>query len=141
MHNSNRNTFSFIPHVCYFSYHPWIAATEGRSLATQEHQHSCLILLEFVTPPLPSIKTIKRAEVAKKIQACETLTLTESFVFSSCRCSKQSVSCLLTLNWSEHFIRWGCFQICSGNNNTSLLYACQVIHLINQGVISPYFQE
>ena len=46
------------------------------------------------------------------------------------------------MNWSEHFIRWSFFQICSGiNNNTLLLYACEVIHLINKGVISPYVQE
>ena len=51
------------------------------------------------------------------------------------------VSHLLTLNWSKHFIRWGCFQICSENNDASLLlYACEVIHLINKGVISPYVQ-
>ena len=34
------------------------------------------------------------------------------------------------------------FQICSGNNNASLLlHACEVIHLINKGVISPYVHE
>ena len=34
------------------------------------------------------------------------------------------------------------FQICSKNNKTSLLlYACEVIYLINKGVISPYVQE
>ena len=43
LRNSNGNTFSFIPHVCYFSYHPWIAASEGRSLTTQQHQHPCPI--------------------------------------------------------------------------------------------------
>ena len=55
MLNSNGNTYSFIPRVCYFSYHPWIAVSEGRSLATQEHQHPCAILLEFChssPPPL-----------------------------------------------------------------------------------------
>ena len=79
-----------------------------------------------VTHPL--CKNHKKHGVDKKIQACETLTLTEGFVSSSCRCSKKSVSRLLTLNWSEHFIWCGCFQICSGNNNTSLLwYACEVI--------------
>ena len=31
---SNGNTFTFIPHVCYFSYHPSIAASETRSLIT-----------------------------------------------------------------------------------------------------------
>ena len=91
----------------------------------------------------PSLcKNHKKPKVDKKIQACETLTLTEGIVFPSCRCSKQSVSRLLTLNWSEHFIRCGCFQICIGNNNTSLLlYACEVIHLINMCVTSPYDQE
>ena len=44
--------------------------------------------------------------------------MTKGFVFSSCRCSKQS----------ERFIPCGCFQICSGNNNSFLLlYACEVI--------------
>ena len=33
------------------------------------------------------------------------------------------------------------FQICCGNNNTSLLHACEVIYLINKGMISPYAQE
>ena len=33
----------------------------------------------------------------------------------------------------------GCFQIFSGNSNTSLLlYAYEVIHLINKDVISRY---
>ena len=42
---------------------------------------------------------------------------------------------------AEHFIWRGCFQICSGNYNTSLLlYACEVIHLINKGATSPYVQ-
>ena len=47
-----------------------------------------------------------------------------------------------TLNWSKHFIGWGCFEICCGNNNTLLLlYACDVIHLINKGLTLPYVQE
>ena len=46
------------------------------------------------------------------------------------------------INWSEHFIWWGCFQVCSGNNNTSLLLnACEDINLINKGVISPYIKK
>ena len=103
LHNSNGNTFSFNPHVCYFSYHPWIAASECRSLTTKEHQHPCPILLEFRHSSPPQCKNHKKPEIDKKIQKCETLTLTESFVFSSYRCSKQLVSCFLTLNWSEHF--------------------------------------
>ena len=59
MRNSNGNTFSFIPHVCYFSYHPWIAASEGRSLTTQEHQCPCPIPVPVyqssITPLLPSV--------------------------------------------------------------------------------------
>ena len=142
MHKSNRNTFSFTPHVCYFSYDPWTAASKGRSLVTQEHEHPCPILLQFSHSSPPICKNHKKPEIDKKIQACETLKLTKSFVFSSCRWSKQSVSCLLTLNQSEHFIQLGFFQICSRNNNTSLLfYACEVIHLINKGVISRYVQE
>ena len=91
-----------------------------------------------VTPPLPSVNIIKKPE----FEHARPSTLIEGFVFSSCRCSKQSVSRLLTLNWSEHFIRWGYFQIYSGNNNTSsLLYACEVIHLIKKGVVSSYVQE
>ena len=60
LHNSNGNTFSFIPNVSYFSYHPSIAASEAWSLTTlfstkireggsgwggtqlQEYQHPCL---------------------------------------------------------------------------------------------------
>ena len=142
LHNSNGNTFIFIPHVCYFSYHPWIAASGGWSLTIQEHQDSCPILLEFRHSSPPLCKNHKKPEVDKKIQVCETLILTESFVFSSCRCSKQSVSRLLTPNWSEHFIWRGFFQIFSGNNNASLLlYTCEVVHLINKGVISPYVKK
>ena len=32
LRNSNGNSFSFIPHVCYFSYHPSITASEAQSL-------------------------------------------------------------------------------------------------------------
>ena len=104
LHNSYKNTFGFMPHVCYFSYHPWIAASEGRSLTTQEHQHPYPILLEFYHSSPSLFKNHEQPEVDKNILACKTLTLTESFVFSLCRCSKQSVSHVLTLNWSEHFI-------------------------------------
>ena len=95
-----------MPHVCYFSYHPWIAASEGQSLTTQEHQHPYPILLEFYHSSPSLFKNREQPEVDKNILACKTLTLTESFVFSLCRCSKQSVSHVVTLNWSEHFIWW-----------------------------------
>ena len=108
----------------------------------QEHQHPYSILLWFRHSSPPICKNHKKPEVDNNIQACETLTLTEGFVFSLCRCSKQSVSCLLTLNSSEHFIWCGCFQICSGNDNISLLlYVCEIIHLINKGITSLYVQE
>ena len=110
---------------------------EGEETKSQEHQHPCPILLEFHHSSPHFCKNRRKTWG----RACETVTLTEGFVFSSCRCSKQSVSRLLTVNWSEHFIRWGCFQICSGNNNTSLLYACEVLHLIKKGVILLYVQE
>ena len=90
----------------------------------QEHQHPSPIILEF-RHSSPSL-----------------YKLTKGFVFSSCRWSKQSASRLLTLNWPEHFIWCGCFLIYSGNNNTSLLlYACEVLHLINKSVTSPYVQK
>ena len=64
-----------------FSYIPWITASEGRSLTTQGLQHQRPILLEFrhYSPPFLSVKTIKKPEVDKKIQACEIFTLTEYF--------------------------------------------------------------
>ena len=86
--NSNGNTFNFIPHVCYFSRHPSIAASETRTLTT-----------------LFSTKMGERKHSHKNINI-------------------------------------SVFQICSRNNKTSLLlYACDVIYLINKGVISPYVQE
>ena len=88
LHNSNGNTFSFIPHVCYFSYHPSIAASKAWSLTT-----------------LFSTKMRGRKQ------------------------SHKNINILV-------------FQTCSRNNKTSLLlYACEVIYLINKGVISPYVQE
>ena len=33
------------------------------------------------------------------------------------------------------------FQICSRNNKTLLLHVCEVIYLINEGVILPYVRE
>ena len=112
----------------------------GEEIATRTSTSSP-ILLEFRHFSPPFCKNHKKPEVDKKIRACETLTLTEGLVFSSCRCSKQSLS-RLSLNCSEHFIRCGCFQVCRGNNNTSLLlYACEIIHLINKRVTSPYVQE
>ena len=104
--------------VSFLMYHitPGLLLSICRSLTAQEHQHPCPILLEFRHSSPPLCKNHKKHNVDKKIQICETVTLTESFVFSSCRCSKQSASRLLILNWSEHFIQWGCFQICRGNN-------------------------
>ena len=140
LRNLTGNNFSFTPHVRYCSYHHWITTSEAQSLTTQE-KHPCPILLEFRHSSAPICKNHKKPEVDKKIQACETITLSKSFIFSSCRCFKQSVSCLLSPKWSELYIRWHCFQICSGNNKSLVLYPCEVIHLINKGVISESVQE
>ena len=66
----------------------------------------------------------------------------KGFVFSSYKHSEQSVSCLLTLNWSEHFIWRVYLQMWSANNNISLLsHTCEVIptrvwlhHMLNSRV-------
>ena len=87
LRNSNGNTFSFVPHICYFSYHPNIVASEARSLRT-----------------IFSAKMRGRKHSHKKINI-------------------------------------PVFQICSRNNKTTLLCACEVIYLISKGVISPYVQE
>ena len=63
----NGNTFSFIPHVRYFSYHAWIAASEGWSLTTQEHQYPYPILLKFRHSFPPLCKNHKKPEVDNKI--------------------------------------------------------------------------
>ena len=139
--DSNGNTFSFIPHVLFFILRLDCCFRRSEFNNTRTLTYlSYSIKVPSLPPPL--CKNHKKPEVDNKIQVCETFILTESFVFSQCRCSRQSVSRLLTLNLSEHFIRWGFFQICSGNNNTSLLlYACKVIHLIKKRVTSPYVQE
>ena len=87
LRHSNGNTFSFIPHVCYFS-------------DTFINRELCIFLVQM-------LKTVS----------------------------------ILFIN-PEHFIWWSFFQICSESNNPSLLlYACEVFHLINKGVISPYVQQ
>ena len=64
-----------MPHACYFSYHPSIAASEGGSLTTQEHKYPSPILIEFrhSSPPFCKNPTKTRG------QECETLALTEGF--------------------------------------------------------------
>ena len=68
LHNSNENTFSLIPDVCYFSYLPWIAESLLTLFSTKcgggnRHNKNINIPLPFclssTTPPLPSVKTIK----------------------------------------------------------------------------------
>ena len=112
LRNSTRNTFSFIPHVSYFSYLPWIAASEGRNLTTlfstkmrgkeiATKTSTSLFHSIKVSPILPSpplCKNHNKPEADKKIQTCLKLTLNEGFIFCSYRCSKRSVSRLLTLN-------------------------------------------
>ena len=142
LHNSNEYTFSSISHISYFSYYPWIAVSKYQSLTTifsakmmgRKHSQRNIntpapFYQSFATPPLTSAKTIK-SSICKKIQACQTLKLTKGFVFSLHKRSEQSVSCLSTLNWSEHFLWRVYLQICSVNNN--ILLSC---------VTSPYVQE
>ena len=118
--NTIENTFSFIPHVCYFPCHPSIAASKSPSLTTlfstkmrgRKYSHKNIDIpdpfyLTAITAPLLSAKNLEKTLG----WACETLTLIEGFVFSSCRYSKQSVSHLLTVSWSEHFICWFAFVV------------------------------
>ena len=42
---------------------------------------------------------------------------------------------------SQKNINIPAFQICGRNNKTLLLYACEVIYLMNKDVISPYVQK
>ena len=48
------NTFSFIPYVCYFSYHPWITAFEERSLINSTSTFTSLSNSARVPSLLPS---------------------------------------------------------------------------------------
>ena len=79
--NSNGNTFSFISHECSFSYHPRIVASktgvqqlfsakikDGEETQPQEHQHPCPILLDWITPPLTSLKTMKNLTSIRKLK-------------------------------------------------------------------------
>ena len=132
LHNSNGHTFSFIPHVCYFSYQHSIAASEARSLTTplstkmrglgwgggRASHKNINIHVSFyqnsVTPPLPFAKSIKNLSLSMQD------TYIDRGLCSFLMQILKTVSRLLNVNWLEHFIRWGCFQVCSGNNNTSL---------------------
>ena len=112
LRNSNGYFFSFTPQVfsispldCYFRRLEFSNKIRERK-QPQEHQHFSPILLEFCHCSPSLCKNHKKMRLIRKSSMRDTLT--EAFVFSSCRCSKQS----------EHFIRCGCFQICSGNNNT-----------------------
>ena len=108
---------------------------EGEETKSQEHQHPCPILLEFRHSSPPFCKNDQKTWV----RACETKYIDQRLCIFLMQILK-AVN-LLTVNWSEHFFRWGYFQICSGNNISSLLYPCEVIHLIKKSVISPYVQE
>lgn len=134
----------------FLSYYVWMTAPEDQNLIhsstpkwrwglekqPQEHHHSGLILLDFFHYSPTLCKNYKKSKVYKKIRTCETLTLTKSFVFLS----QLKTVCILFINWSEHFIPMGWFQICSGNKK-ELLYACEVNNLVSKGVISQYVQE
>ena len=101
LHNSNRNTISFIPHVCCYSYLSWIATSQGLSLTTLFSSKSIFLMQMLKTVSI----TFFNSELTRTL-------------------------------YSVWFL-----QICSGNNNTSLLlYDCKDIHLINKSVTSPYAQ-
>ena len=73
-------------------------------------------------------------EVDNEVQASETLNWSRALYFPRADAKNSQYFRFLTPNWSEHVIRCGYSQICSGKNNTSLLlYVCEVIHLINKG--------
>ena len=130
LHNSNGHTFSFIPHVCYFSYHHSIAASEARSLTTPlstkmrglgwgwgRASHKNITSMSpfyqnSVTPPRPFAKSIKNPR----------LSMQDTYIDRGlCIFLMQilkTVSPLSNVNWLEHFIRQGCFQVCSGNNTS-----------------------
>ena len=139
--NSDGNTFSIIPqHVCYFISpqnccfrrqkfkNTLLYQNEGGGGHSRKNIH---ILAPFyqisVTPPLSSVKTIKNLKSIKKSSMRDYIDRGLCiFPFQMLKTFSFSFN-----NWSKKFIRWGCFQISSGNNNRSLLYACEVIHLIN----------
>ena len=115
--NSNENTFSFI-HVCYFSYHIWIAASEDQILTTlfstkimgeetqpQEHQHPCSILLTFCHSAPCLSKNHTKPNVDKKIQACKTHWLRTLYF----PCTNAQYLVYYWRHW---------FQIYCGNNKT-----------------------
>ena len=88
LRNSNGNTFSFIPHVCYFSYLSWITASKGLGLTTlfstkmmweeiarrtsTPVSHSIRVPSLLSSPPLPSAKTIKNLESRRKFSIRDT---------------------------------------------------------------------
>ena len=81
----------------FLSYYVWMTAPEDQNLIhystpkwgrglekrPQEHHHSGLIWLDFFHYSPTLCKNYKKSKVYKKIQTCETLTLTKSFVFLS----------------------------------------------------------
>ena len=107
---SNRNTLGFIAPVRYFLYHPWIAAFESWSLSIQNYQHSCPILSEFRHSSPPFCKNHKKPEVNRKIQACETYTLTKNFVFSCIFTDGQNSQYLVCQLWTGQNILIGGFS-------------------------------
>ena len=83
--NTNGNSFSFMLHVCYFSYHPWIAVSEGESLTTllstkitgagnTAARISKSLSNSLIVPSLSlsSVKTIKKLRLINKSGMRET---------------------------------------------------------------------
>ena len=122
LRSSNGNIFSVTPHISYFSYLPWIAASEGRSSLAQirdrkqpqEHQHSSPILLEFCHyfPPLcknhKKMRSIRKLKHARRIDRGLCIFLVEmlktvsiSFINSKRVRTLYSVWLLSNLQWKQ----------------------------------------
>ena len=132
LRNWNRNTCSFIHHVCYFSYHLSIAASKAQSLLTlfsikmrgRKHNHKNMNILvtcyqNSVIPPLPSVKTIKNLRSSMRDtyidrRLCISLmqmlkTFIILFINSELVRTLYSVGLLSNLCWKQLYI---IFNVC-----------------------------
>ena len=72
LRNQNRNTFSFMPHVCYFSHLAWILEFKNTLLYQNEggrNSHKNInIHLPSIASHLPTVKTIKILRLIRKFK-------------------------------------------------------------------------
>ena len=142
--NSNENTFSFIPHVCYFPCHPSIAASKSlswttlfstkmrggntvtRTLTSLTHSIWQPSLLPFfLQKPWKNLRLSMRDTYIDRGLCIFLMQMLKAVSISFINCE---------LVWTLYLLV--CF--CSGNKNT-LFYASDVTHLISKGVIPMYF--